>query len=151
MGILTDLLTDPARRRAMAAEVAALIDAQVAGQGGLAGMALKAAFTMVRAVKPGIVAETAEGLLPAFAQALDPLLSRRPEGMPWPSYFAAEAQGVLGALLSVTDERARRTSHQTLVKVYEKLRPAAEKHLTTALPAMAQLVERYVPALGRTG
>jgi hypothetical protein len=151
MGLLSDLLTDPSRLRTMAGEVADLVDGEVARHGGLSGLALKAALGMVKAVKPGVIVETAEGLLPEFAKALDPLLARREPGTPWPTFFAERSSEVVTALLAITDERARRTSHQTLAKAYEKLRPSAEKHVLAALPAIAALVERYVPALGRTG
>jgi hypothetical protein len=151
MGLLGDLLTDPARLRAMAGEVAGLVDEEVSRHGGLSGFALKAAFGMVKAVRPGVVGESAEGLLPAFAAALDPLLAMRPAGTPWPTFFAERSGEVVTALLSITDARARTTSHPTLAKAYEKLRPSAEKYVLSALPAVAGLVERYVPALGRTG
>ena len=105
---------------------------------------------MVRAVKPGVIVESAEGLLPDFARVLDPLLAKRPEGTPWPTFFDERSGEFVSALLSITDDRARRTSHQTLAKAYEKIRPSAEKHVLAALPAIATFVQRYVPALGRT-
>jgi hypothetical protein len=151
MSGLTDLLTDPARLRSMAGEVAELVEGEVARTGGLSGIALKAAFGVVKAVKPGVIAESAEGLLPAFTRALDPLLAKRPEATPWPTFFAERSGEFVTVLLSITDERARNTSHQTLAKAYEKLRPSAERHVLAALPAIAVFVERYVPVLGRTG
>jgi CelD/BcsL family acetyltransferase involved in cellulose biosynthesis len=151
MGLLSDLLTDRARLRTMAGEVAELVDGEVSRHGGFSGIALKTAFGVVKAVKPGILAETAEGLLPEFARALDPLLAARPPEASWPTFFADRSGAFVAALLAITDERARRTSHQTLAKAYEKLRPSAEKYVLAALPAVAGFVERYVPALGRTG
>jgi hypothetical protein len=151
MGLLSDLLTDPSRLRTMAGEVAELVDGEVSRHGGLSGLGLKAALGVVKAVKPGVIAETAEGLLPEFARVLDPLLAKKAPETPWPTFFADRSSELVSALLAITDARARRTNHQTLAKAYEKLRPTAEKHVLAALPAVASFVERYVPALGRTG
>ena len=41
-------------------------------------------------------------------------------------------------LLAVTDARAQKTTHKTLLSAYNKLRPQAEKHVTSAVPRVAQ-------------
>ena len=44
------------------------------------------------------------------------------------------------ALLSITDDRAERTSHATLRRAYQRLRGAARGHVEAAAPGIADLI-----------
>ncbi|MGA9523885.1 MAG: hypothetical protein WBV82_20660 [Myxococcaceae bacterium] len=143
---LTAVLSNPESRRAMAKDAEVMLDEEVASRGGLTGMGIKTAFAMVKAIRPGFIGEVLNDLLPEFGAALDPLLAKRPDsGSPglaaWLEQRPAE---VANALLGVTDTRARRTSHKTLLSAYNKLRPIAEKQVSQSVPRLAKLVERHV-------
>jgi hypothetical protein len=144
MGALTDLIAIPERKKAVVHDAAVLLDEEVASKGGVSGLAVKAAFGMVKAVKPGIIPETIDGLLPEFAAVLDPIFAQRPEGTALGGYLMSREKDVVQALLSVTDARAKRTTHKTLSGAYNRLRPSAEKQVAAAMPRVAKLMDKHV-------
>ena len=86
-----------------------------------------------------------ESLLPDLVAQLEPY---------WADYAASGASGfgdylakrgdeVSEALLSVTDERAKRSGRAAIVKAYRAVRGSAAKHVTAALPAVGALVQKY--------
>jgi hypothetical protein len=147
MPTLSDVLQHPERRTAVLRDSARLLDDEVAARGGVSGLGVKAAFGMVKAVKPGIIAEVLESLLPDFAKALEPLLAARPPEQRVGAWLELKTPEVVQALLSVTDERAKRSTHATLTKAYTRLRPMAEKQVAQSVPGLARLVDRHVEAL----
>lgn len=147
MGLFSEVIADAGRRRAVVHDATVVLDEEVASKSGLSGLAIKAAFAMVKAVKPGIIPETCEGLMPDFAKALDPLLAQCPAEQKVAAYLMSREQDVVQALLGVTDARAQRTTHQTLLKAYQRLRPSAEKQVAAGLPRLSRLVEKHVATL----
>lgn len=143
MAVLGDIISDALRRRNVVRDAAGLLDEEVASKGGVSGLAIKAAFAMVKAVKPGIIAETIESLLPEFAAALDPILEKREEKIGIVPFVLSREGEVVNALLGVTDKRARRTTHKTLLTAYQKLRPTAEKQVAAGLPRLSRLIEKH--------
>lgn len=143
---LTEVLQNPDQLRRIVQDATSVLDAEVHDKSGLTGMAVKAAFGIVKAVKPGIIPEVIEGLLPDFAKKLDPLIEQKPAGTSFAAFFGTRTNDVVQALLAVTDERAKKTTHKTLLGAYQKLRPQAEKHVAAAIPRVAGLVERHVIA-----
>ncbi len=146
MGTLTDVINDPQRRRAIVQDANHVLEQEVSDKSGLTGLAVKGAFALVKAVKPGIIPEVIESLLPEFTGAIDPILAKRPAGTSPQAYIQERANDIVQALLGVTDARAQKTSHQSLTSAYKKLRPTGEKHVLAAIPRVAALVGRFVPA-----
>lgn len=145
---LSSVLSNPETRRALVRDAETVLDEEVSSRGGLTGMGIKAAFAMVKAIRPGIIPDTLDDLLPEFARALDPLLAQRPQpgGQGVAAFLEARSSQVANALLAVTDARAQRTSHKTLLSGYNKLRPMAEKQVAQSVPRLAKLVERHLGA-----
>lgn len=144
---LSDVLQQPDRRAEVLRDAARLLDEEVAARGGVTGLGVKAAFAMVKAVKPGIIPEVLESLMPDFAKALDPILEAKPASGPGTAaYLQSRTNDVVQALLGVTDERARRSTHPTLTKAYQRLRPMAEKQVAQSVPGLSRLVEKHLPA-----
>lgn len=141
---LSELLEDPSRRDALVKDGARVVEVEVADKSGISGMAVKAMFGMVTKLRPGILEETLQNLIPRFATALDPILSRRPGDVEPGAWIQQNANEVVQALLGVTDERARRTEHGALRSAYEKLRPTGEKHVAAAIPRLADLFEKHL-------
>ncbi len=147
MPTLAEIMGRPEARHALVADAARVVDAEVHDKHGLGGMAIKAAFAMVKAVKPGIVPDALDGLFPEWAEKLDPILAARPAGGPaWGAFLVGRTSEVVEALLAVTDARAQRNTHATLRGAYFKLRPSAEKHVAAAVPRLAKVVEKHVGA-----
>jgi hypothetical protein len=145
---LSAVLSNPDSRRALVRDAEVMLDEEVASRGGLTGMGIKTAFAMVKTIRPGFIGEVLGDLLPDFATALDPLLAQRPEAgsQGVAAFLEARPGEVANALLGVTDARARRTTHKSLLSAYNKLRPIAEKQVSQSVPRLAKLVERHLSA-----
>ena len=146
---LKDIMLQPNKRPQVLTECEQLLDEEVASKGGLTGLAVKGAFAMVKAVKPGIIRESLEGLLDDFVGRLDPFYAAYRDnngGKALPDYFVSRQSEIADALLGITDARAQRAKNATLKKAYEKLRPQGKKHVEEALPRLARLIERHASA-----
>jgi hypothetical protein len=137
------LLADQSKRPRVLTECERLIEDEVAGKGGLTGLAIKGAYRVVCAVKPGVIRESLDGLLDDFVKRLEPFYASHVAAAGEPRSFGdalSKRKGeVADALLGITDDRAQRAHNRTLKGAYEKLRPQAKKH-----------VEEAVPRVGRT-
>lgn len=138
-------LLDDATRPALVADLCALVDAEVAGKGGVSGAVTKTGFATVKKVKPGFLPHAVGSLLPGFVDALDPLWAehRAAGGGDFGAFLAGHRDRAADALLGVTDARAKASSKESLKKVYDKLRPNAKKNVIEALPRLGQVIEKH--------
>jgi hypothetical protein len=144
MPSLKEVLTAPGRRKEVIADCVTVIDQEVASKGGLTGLAVKAAYATVKAVKPGIIPHAVDDLLDEFAEKLEPFHGQaQGASQPIDEYLGGRASEVAEALLSVTDARAKKSKHATIRKAYEKLRPSGKKHVTDAMPRVGRLLKKY--------
>jgi hypothetical protein len=146
MSSLLELLAGPSTRPQVIADCERLIDEEV-GSKGLTGLPIKAAYAIVKAVKPGFVREVVDHMLDDFCKKLDPIYqAARAKNEPVSAYFNARQGEVAEALLAITDERAQRAKNQTLKSTYQKLRPTGKKHVEAAVPRLSRLVEKHAKA-----
>ena len=146
MNSMVDVVADASRRPDVIRDVVQLIDSEVGKKGGLGGMAIKTGYKVVKKLKGGrMIPDVVEGLLDEFAGAIEPLHARfRDEGgSNFASYLQSNASEASNALLAITDQRARTTSHGTLRSAYEKLRPVGEKNVKEALPGLGRVIDKY--------
>lgn len=123
-----------------------VLDDEVNDKGGLSGMAVKAAYSVVKGIRPGFIRQAVDSLLDEFLDAMDPLHREAVEkGRKPGEYIKAEASRVAEALLAVTDRKAERAESGLLRKTYEKLRSSAKKHVEAAAPRMGSLLDKYAP------
>lgn len=147
MGALADAATDPVRRRRIIEDAERLIDQEVSEKSGLSGLAVRAAYKVVKGIRPGMIRMSLENLLDDFCAQIDPFWDRfRDSGeADARAFFVKNGHAVAEALLSITDGRARRADHRVLKGAYERLRPEAVRHVTAAMPRVADLVRRHLP------
>lgn len=146
------LLGDRQKRPAILNDCEKLIADEVSRKKGLSGLALKGGYKVVQAFKPGFIrAILDEVLLDAFVDKLDVFYQDYgasgtidPHG--FQTYISDHSSDAADALLSITDERARKTKHRTVKKAYDKLRGQAKKHVIEALPHAALVLARHVEA-----
>jgi hypothetical protein len=144
---LKDQLLTAEKRPQLLTDCEKLIDEEVAAKSGLSGMAVKAAFGMVKAVKPGIIRESVDALIDAFVEKMEPFYTAQQSStQSVEAYFSTRAGEVSDALLGVTDARAARAKNATIKKAYESLRPKGKQHVEAAIPRLSRLVGRYVGA-----
>jgi hypothetical protein len=146
MVTLTDLISDADRRRQIVNDANGVLEQEVADKGGLVGVAVKGAFGIVKALQPGIMPHLIDGLLPDFCKAVDPILAKRTPGQDVQSFLTGRSNDIVQGLLAVTDERARKAQHQTLLKAYQRLRPSAEKHVAAAIPRVSAMIAKHLNA-----
>ena len=144
MSTLTEILLVPGTRPKVVADSVRLIEEEVESKGGLSGIAIKGAFMVVKAVKPGFINEAVDHMLDDFVRRLEPFHTEaQQKNEPIGPFLNARAPAVADALLAISDERAARAKNQTVKKAYEKLRPSGKKHVETAVPRLGRLIAKY--------
>jgi hypothetical protein len=147
MPTLTEVLLVPGNRPKVIADCGKVVEEEVDAKGGLTGLAVKAAFAVVKAVKPGFVNEAIDHMLDDFVSRLEPFWAdAQAKNEPIGPLMNARAGQVADALLAISDERAGRAKNQTLKKAYEKLRPTGKKHVEVAVPRIGRLIAKYTSA-----
>ena len=146
MSTLKEILGPPATRKQVVVDCERIIEEEVASKG-LMGMPIKAAYAVVKAIKPGFIPEVIDGLLDDFADRMDPFYQAAlAKNEPVPAYLNARAGEVAEALLGITDQRAQRAKNQIVRSAYEKLRPMGKKHTEAAIPRVSRMVAKYASA-----
>ena len=151
MPTLSEILLVPGTRPTVIADCVRLIEEEVDSKGGLTGLAVKAAFALVKAVKPGFVSEAVDHMLDDFVKRLEPFWAdAQARNEPVGALMSARAGQVADALLAISDERAARAKNQGLRKAYDKLRPTGKKHVEAAVPRIGRLIAKYGSAAPTT-
>lgn len=145
MPTLREQLGTGDKRQAVITDACTVIDAEVAAKSGLTGAAIKAAYGVVKNIKPGFIREAVDALLDEFLERIDPVYQEAVQQGATPSdHLRSNAGRVADQLLSVTDARAERSEKAVIKKTYAKLRPTAKKHVESAIPRVAELLERQL-------
>lgn len=153
MATLTEKLTTPDIRPKVIRACEDLVAAEVANKKGLSGAAIKTGYKVLKAVKPGIISEVIDRLLPEFTDAIESLhaesmsLSEQGGPPPGPSFVAHLTDNddrAARELLSVTDKRAQNAQNRTIKKTYDRLRGSAEQHVKAAVPDLARTIAPFV-------
>ena len=143
MAKLSEVIADPARRKAVVDDGVRVIDQEVADKGGLSGIAIKGAFKVVQGIRPGFIPMALNHLLDDFSRKLDPFWDEcQAQGGDARGYFNRRGTDVANALLSITDSRARNAIGPAR-KTYDALRPKAVEHVVSAMPRLADLVKKH--------
>jgi len=150
MSTLKDILSRPGSRPQVVRDCEQIIEEEVASKG-FAGIPIKAAYAVVKAIKPGFIPEVIEGLLDDFADRLDPLYqAAKAKNEPIAAYFGARAGEAAEALLGITDLRAQRAKNQVVKTAYQKMRPMAKKHTEAAIPRVSKMIAKHDAAAAVT-
>ena len=152
MASLAEILTQTELRPQVVRACAELIDAEVQSKTGSPGLADKAAYKRVKAIKPSMVPDAVDKLLPEFAEAMQPMFveverkaaeTRRARGEVFRELMPSDPQRVAAALLTVTDRRAEKASG-ALKKTYARLRDTASDHVQAAVPGLVRTLAPFV-------
>lgn len=141
---LSAALTDESKKPAIVQDCLKLIDEEVADKRGLGGAAVKAGYKAVKGIKPGFVKSVVEGLLPEFADALEPIHAEAvAQGQSVSAFFPANSDRVADALLAVTDAKAQKSTNGLVKGTYKRLRGSAKKNVEAAIPRLSKLIESH--------
>lgn len=149
---MREILEQPDVRPRAVTACLALLDAEVERKRGLTGAAIRTAYGFVGRLRPGIMRDAVDVLLPEFADALQPFYERaeveRGAGESHKQAFArlvaSERDAVGRALLDVTDRRVRET-RSAVQSAYGRLRGVAKEHVDAAIPGLAQTLADVLP------
>lgn len=146
MSSIKDRLLDPDVRPHLVRDCCGLIDNSVKSTKGFSGIAVKGAYSTVKAIKRGFVEGVVDALLDEWIARLETfeqehVKSGRTDKLS--AYIVEHKDRVAEALITVTDARAETTKHKTAAKFYNRLRPSALQHVNDAIPALAGLVDKY--------
>ena len=151
MPTLKDILLVPGNRPKVVSDCVTLVQEEVDSKGGLSGLAIKAAYAVVKAVKPGFISEAIDHMLDDFVSKLEPFWAdAQAKNEPVGALMNARAGEVADALLSISDARAARAKNAGVKKAYEKLRPTGKKNVEAAVPRLGRLVAKYTSAAATT-
>ena len=143
---LSTYLTDPSARPIVVADACALVDDEVSRASGISGMAVRSAHRVLMGIRPGILPAAVDGLLDPFADQLDPFYQQHvTSGRPLVEILAEQRTSMADALLSITDDRAERTSQATLRRAYRRVRGSARGYVEEAAPGIAGLIDAHTP------
>ncbi|MGE0870684.1 MAG: hypothetical protein AB7P03_19115 [Kofleriaceae bacterium] len=148
MSTLVEMLgKDPVRPRVIN-DCVELIDHQVKQK----GFVLKSAYATIKAVKKRFIPEVVDSMLDEWLGKLQPHYDKwsAAKATSFSDYVIARSDDVAESLLSVTDERANRTSHGSVKKMYMKMRDGAKKNVVEAIPELSRLIERHLAAQAQT-
>jgi hypothetical protein len=144
MASLPEVLSSDAKKTLVVDDCCTLIDSEVEDKGGLSGLALKAGYAAVKNIKPGFIRHVVTDLLPEFAVAMDPIFQEaKTRAVPVAAHFNANSGRVADALLSITDEKAKRSTSGVVKGTYERLRGTAKKNVEAAIPRLGKLLEKH--------
>ena len=151
MPTLKEILLVPGNRPKVVSDCVTLVQEEVDSKGGLSGLAIKAAYAVVKAVKPGFISEAIDHMLDDFVGKLEPFWAdAQAKNEPVGALMNARAGEVADALLSISDARAARAKNQGVKKAYEKMRPTAKKNVEAAVPRLGRLITKYTSAAATT-
>jgi hypothetical protein len=147
MASLRELLGSGDKRGRLIDDSLRVLDAEVDDKGGLSGIAIKAAYKLVKGISPGFLRQVVDHLLDDFLDALDPVYQEALAKNVSPrDHLQGNPSRVADALLSITDGRARNAKNQVVKGAYEKLRGQAKKHVEAAVPRLGELFDRHARA-----
>jgi hypothetical protein len=130
------------RRPAVIEDCVALIDAQVKQK----GFVIKGAYGVIKGIKKKFVPEVVDSLLDDWLGKLQPHFDKwsATKSSSLSDFMVARGDDVAEDLLSVTDQRAEKTTHTTAKKMYLKMRDGAKKNVIDAMPDLAKMLEKHL-------
>lgn len=146
MTTLSERLLNDDVRPHLVKDCCAIVDRQVSAKRGLSGIALKTAYSTVKAIKRGFVPGVVNALLDEWVEKLaifETEHAAKAGGSTLEQYLIQERARVAEALLEVTDLRAEKTKHKTAKKIYLRQRPNALKNVEDGIEDLAALVTKY--------
>jgi hypothetical protein len=138
---LAEAVADPARRPGLVAACVAELEAELDDRSGLSAVALRTAYKAVQKLRPNLVENNLDRLLPQFAPVLDKHATQA--GGNTAAHFQANGAAIAEDLVVVTDGYVAGTNNGAAKKVYEKLRPKAVENVLDGMPRLARLVDQH--------
>jgi len=148
MATLKEIINDPKVHESVMQDCVRVLDEEVARKSGLTGLAIKAAYKLLKNVQHGrALRKVLEALLPDFMNTLEPYYARylkEGKGVRWTDFLRPDFERLTDQFLAITDAKSQQSDSQTVKSTYGKLRPKARKEVVASLPALAAMMEKYL-------
>lgn len=140
---LSDQIKNQNTQDAIIADCTKLIDDQVSAKSGLSGLALKAAYGVVKGVGPGYISGALGRILPEALTALDPMWNEGVQIGDPVNHLIQNRTRAADTLLSVTDARIEKSDNGIVRASYNKLRKSVKSDVEEAVPGLALIIANH--------
>ncbi len=120
-----------------------LIDQQVSAKGGMAGLALKTAYKVVKGVGPTYIPGAVNRLLPDVLKALDPMWQEGLRSGNPVDHLIQNRVEAADTILGITDARIQHSSG-VVRSSYNKLRKSVKGDVEAAVPELAVILGNHI-------
>jgi hypothetical protein len=141
---LSDQLKDKHTRTSLVADCAKLMDEQVAAKNGISGLALKAAYGVVKGVEPSYIPKAIQRILPEALVALDPLWNEGVQSGDPVQHLIQNCSRTADTLLSITDNKIEKSKNGVVRASYSKLRKTVKGDVEEAVPGLAKILGVHI-------
>lgn len=140
---LSEKLQDEQVTASIAVDCATLMDVQVATKSGISGLALKAAYAVVKGLSADYIPGAIQRLLPEAITALDPMWDEGIQAGDPVVHLTQNSDLTADTILSVTDAKIQRSSNGLICSSYNKLRKSVKSDIAAAVPGLAQILGKH--------
>lgn len=130
----------------LVADCARLMDEQVAAKNGISGLALKAAYSLVKGVDPGYISGAIHRLLPDALSALDPVWEEGIQAGDPVQHLIQNRSRTADMLLGITDAKVEKTKNGAVRSSYGKFRKSVKGDVEEAVPGLAKILGTHAQA-----
>ncbi|HEY9622431.1 MAG TPA: hypothetical protein V6C78_18880 [Crinalium sp.] len=141
---LSDKIKDKTTRTNLVADCAKLVDEQVSVKTGISGLALKAAYSVVKGVEPTYIPGAIHRILPEAIAALDPIWDEGVQSGDPVQYLIQNRSRTADMLLQVTDVKIEKAKHGVVRASYGKLRKSVKSDVEEAVPGLAKILGTHI-------
>jgi hypothetical protein len=143
---LSAMLQEPSVKASIVADCAQLIETQVNTKGGISGLALKAAYTLVKGLNAHYIPGAIGRLLPQLFEALNSMWEEGTQAGDPVAYLVKHRSRTADTILSVTDSRVK-NSPAVVKSTYGKMRASVQGDVEEAIPELAQILGKHMYAI----
>ncbi|WP_228052430.1 DUF6918 family protein [Nodosilinea sp. LEGE 07298] len=144
---LSNILNDQSLQASVVNDCALLIDRQVAAKSGLGGMALKAAYGVVKSAGSGYIPGAIGRILPEVVGALEPMWAEGLQAGDPVAHLSQNQAQTAEVILGVTDRRIAKTDNGLVRSSYNKLRKSVKGDVAGAVPGLAEILGAHSSVL----
>lgn len=141
---LNNKLKDKSIQASLVADCTKLMDEQVAAKTGISGIALKAAYGIVKGVEPSYISKAIQRLLPDALTALDPVWSEGVQSGDPVAHLSQNRSRTADMLLSITDVKIEKSNNKAVRASYNQLRKSVKNDVEEAVPGLAKILGAHI-------
>jgi hypothetical protein len=141
---IANVVTDQNVQASLVEDCVKLIDEQVAAKNGISGMALKAAYGVVKGVEPGYISNAVQRLLPSILNALDPMWAEGVQAGDPVQYLTEQRSRTADMVLSITDAKIERSKNGAVRASYGQFRKSVKGDVENAVPGLAKILGTHI-------